>query len=103
MDRLSSIGVERGFCRPEDVLPCARVLNGLCVDRTGDEGAYISESWINSAGAVRGEKSCRMLSHCVVVVCRHECREVRIRDEGEIGLCLWKKGISRRLSRKMVP
>jgi hypothetical protein len=79
--------VERGLCKVEDVLPCARVLDGLGADRAGDEGAYISESGINSAGAVRGEKSCRMLSHCVAVVCRHECRERCRGDEGEIGLC----------------
>lgn len=86
VDRLSRRDVERGFRRPEDVLLCVGELNRLWGERAGDEGAYISESWVASAGAVRGEKSCRMLSHCVAVVCRQECRETRTGDDDEIGL-----------------
>ena len=56
----------------------------------GDWGAYITESWDNSAGHVRAENILRMLSHCVCVVCKQECRATRTceRVDGELGeLC----------------
>ena len=43
----------------------------------GEWGAYISESCDNSAGHVRAENILRMLSHCVCVVCKQECRATR--------------------------
>ena len=41
-------------------------------------GAYISESCDNSAGDVRAENILRILSHCVCVVCKQECKATRI-------------------------
>ena len=46
-------------------------------DLLGEWGAYISESCDNSAGHVRAENMLRMLSHCVCVVCKQECRAIR--------------------------
>ena len=46
-------------------------------DLLGEWGAYISESCDNSTGDVRAENILRMLSHCVCVVCKQECRATR--------------------------
>jgi hypothetical protein len=53
----------------------------------GEWGAYISESCDNSAGDVRAENILRMLSHCVCVVCKQECRATRTCEgvNGEFG------------------
>jgi hypothetical protein len=50
---------------------------------TGDGGAYISESCASSEGEVRAEKRCRMLSHCVSVVCKDDWRVTRRDEDGE--------------------
>jgi hypothetical protein len=50
----------------------------------GEWGAYISESCDNSAGQVSAENILRMLSHCVCVVCKQECRATRT-SEGVSG------------------
>jgi hypothetical protein len=51
----------------------------------GEGGAYISESCESSAGAVRAEKSLRILSHWVCVVCREEWRATRREEDGDDG------------------
>ena len=58
----------------------------------GEWGAYISESCDNSAGHVRAENILRMLSHCVCVVCKQECRATRTCEgvNGEFGELCWK-------------
>lgn len=65
--------------------------SGLKLVLFGDWGAYISESWDNSAGHVRAENMLRMLSNCVWVVCKQECRAIRTceigGDGGLGGLC----------------
>lgn len=64
--------------------------SGLKPALLGEWGAYISESCDNSAGDVRAENILRMLSHCVCVVCKQECRATRTCEEvnGEFGeLC----------------
>ena len=58
----------------------------------GEWGAYISESCDNSAGHVKAENILRMLSHCVCVVCKQECRATRTWEgvNGELGELCWK-------------
>lgn len=65
-------------------------ISGLKVVLIGDGGAYISESCDRLSGDVKAENRCRMLSHCVCVVCRQELRATRM-GEGECGpVELWR-------------
>lgn len=52
-------------------------------DFMGEGGAYISDNWESSDGDVSAENSCRMLSQCVCVVCKHECRATRTEEDVE--------------------
>ena len=61
----------------------------LTPDLPGEWGAYISESCDNSAGHVKAENIFRMLSHCVYVVCKQECRATRT-CEGVVWELRWK-------------
>lgn len=51
--------------------------------RTGDAGAYISESCARRVGDVRAARRWRTLSHCVCVVCREDCKATRSGENGE--------------------
>jgi len=53
------------------------------VDLTGEAGAYISDSGARSAGDVRAENSCRMLSDWAWVVCKEDCNAMRKDVDGE--------------------
>ena len=53
------------------------------VDLTGEAGAYISDSGARSAGEVRAENSCRMLSDWTWVVCKEDCNVMRKDVDGE--------------------
>jgi len=53
------------------------------VDLIGEGGAYISDSGARSAGEVRAENSCRMLSDWIWVVCREDCKAMRKDVDGE--------------------
>ena len=49
----------------------------------GEPGAYISDNGARSAGDVRAENNCRMLSDWIWVVCRDDCRAKRKDVDGE--------------------
>ena len=53
------------------------------VDLTGEVGAYISDSGARSAGDVRAENSCRILSDWTWVACKEDCNAMRKEVDGE--------------------
>lgn len=53
------------------------------VDLIGEAGAYISDNRARSAGDVRAENSCRMLSDWIWVVWREDCKAMRKDVDGE--------------------
>ena len=67
-------GLERGKEKEDNFV------SELGLALLGEWGAYISESCDNSAGHVRAENMLRMLSHCVYVVCKQECRATQTCD-----------------------
>lgn len=56
---------------------------GSNVDLIGEPGAYISDSGARSAGEVRAENSCLMLSDWTWVVCNDDWRAMRKDVDGD--------------------